>query len=44
LCSVAGVYVIGPGDQGILFQHHEMELGDIANVTDVLAAAKKIKN
>jgi len=40
---LGGVYVIGPGSDGILLQHQEMEFGDIVNTTDVLAAIKKMK-
>lgn len=40
---MGGVFVIGPGDQGILFQHQEKEFGDHANLDDVLAAVKKIE-
>lgn len=37
-----GVYVIGPGQSGIYYQHHEMEFGDHANLTDIIEAAKMI--
>ena len=33
---------MGPGKQGILFEHREKEFGDAANLTDVLNAVKKI--
>lgn len=39
---LGGVYVIGPGQSGIYYQHHEMEFGDHANLTDVLEAVEKI--
>ena len=34
--------VVGPGDQGILFQYRSAEFGDHADPSDVLAAAKQI--
>ena len=34
--------VIGPGDQGILFEYRSAEFGDHADPEDVLSAAKKI--
>lgn len=37
-----GVFVIGPGQTGIYYQHHEMEFGDHANLTEVLEAVQKI--
>jgi hypothetical protein len=37
-----GVYVIGPGQSGIYYQHHEMEFGDHANLTEIIEAAKMI--
>lgn len=40
---LGGVFVIGPGDQGILYEHREMDFGDHANLTQVLEAANKIK-
>ncbi|XP_068111208.1 peroxiredoxin-like 2A isoform X1 [Hyperolius riggenbachi] len=40
---LGGVFVIGSGNQGILLEHREKEFGDIANLTAVLEAAKKIK-
>ena len=36
--------VIGPSDQGILFQYRSREFGDRANKQDVLRAAEKITN
>lgn len=36
--------VVGPGDQGILFQHRSREFGDRANVKDILKAIKNIKS
>jgi len=40
---LGGVYVIGPGDQGVIFQHFEMEFGDIVNKTQILEAVNKMK-
>lgn len=39
---LGGVFVIGPGDQGILLEHQEKEFGDHVNIGDVLEAVKKI--
>lgn len=39
-----GVYVIGPGEQGILFQYHEKEFGDHADLKDIMAAVENIKS
>lgn len=39
---LGGVFVIGPGDQGILLEHREKEFGDKVNTADVLEAVKKI--
>jgi len=38
---LGGLFVIGPGDSGVLFEHHEGEFGDHANLTDVLQAVEK---
>ncbi|KAL5019243.1 hypothetical protein ScPMuIL_004965 [Solemya velum] len=40
---LGGVFVIGPGDQGILFHHEEKEFGDHADINQVLQAAKRVK-
>ncbi|KAI8797597.1 redox-regulatory protein FAM213A, partial [Biomphalaria glabrata] len=40
---LGGVFVIGSGDQGILYEHREQEFGDYANTTEVLNAALKIE-
>jgi len=39
---LGGVYVIGSGDQGILYEHREMDFGDHANMTEVMNAVKNI--
>ncbi|KAM7385571.1 hypothetical protein PAMP_001650 [Pampus punctatissimus] len=39
---LGGVFVIGPGDQGILLEHREKEFGDKVETADVLEAVKKI--
>ena len=38
-----GVFLIGPGDQGILYEHREMEFGDNFNESELLDALAKIK-
>jgi len=40
---LGAVYVIGPGDSGVLFEHRESEFGDHANLTDVMEAVKSIR-
>ncbi|KAH9494920.1 Peroxiredoxin-like 2A [Bulinus truncatus] len=40
---LGGVFVIGSGDKGILFEHREKEFGDYANLTEVLTAALQIR-
>ena len=40
---LGGVFVMGPGKQGILLEHREKESGDKVNLTSVLEAARKIK-
>ncbi|TKC50296.1 peroxiredoxin-like 2A isoform X1 [Delphinapterus leucas] len=39
---LGGVFVVGPGKQGILLEHREKEFGDKVNLVSVLEAAKKI--
>lgn len=39
---LGSVFLIGPGDQGILYEHREMEFGDHHNSTELLAALEKI--
>ena len=34
--------VVGPGNQGVVFQYRSAEFGDHADPKDVLAAAKQI--
>ena len=36
--------VVGPGDQGILFQYRSREFGDRANVKDILKAVENIRS
>lgn len=36
------MFLIGPGNQGILYEHREMEFGDHHNSTELLAALEKI--
>lgn len=40
---LGSVFLIGPGDQGILYEHREMEFGDHFNSTEILEALKNIK-
>lgn len=40
---LGGVFVIGKGDQGILYEHREAEWGDHANITEIMAAVKSIQ-
>ncbi|PWA25814.1 hypothetical protein CCH79_00001672, partial [Gambusia affinis] len=39
---LGGVFVIGPGDQGILLEHKEKQFGDKVDTADVLKAVRKI--
>lgn len=40
---LGAVYVLGAGDQGLLFEHREGTFGDNVNITEVMDAVKKIK-
>ncbi|KAK7507733.1 hypothetical protein BaRGS_00000698 [Batillaria attramentaria] len=39
---LGGVFVMGPGKQGILYEYREKEFGDQANITDIVNAIRKI--
>lgn len=39
---LGAVFVIGPGNQGIVFQHHEKVIGDLANLDDIKDAISKV--
>ena len=34
---------MGPGDQGIIFEHHSMEFGDHADTNDIVEAIGRIQ-
>jgi hypothetical protein len=38
---VIGVFLVGAGDQGILYEHRESEWGDHANVTEIIEIINK---
>lgn len=40
---LGGVFVIGPGEQGILLEHREMEFGNYADLKDVQKALNEIE-
>nr|XP_058155361.1 peroxiredoxin-like 2A isoform X2 [Dasypus novemcinctus] len=40
---LGGVFVVGPGKQGILLEHREKEFGDKVSLVSVLEAARKIE-
>ncbi|CAL4123055.1 unnamed protein product [Meganyctiphanes norvegica] len=40
---LGGVYLIGPGSQGILYEHRELEFGDHFNSLQLLAALETLK-
>lgn len=40
---LGGLFVIGPGDQGVVFEHREHHIGDRATKNQVLEAVEKIK-
>jgi len=39
---LGSVFLIGPGSQGILYEHRELEFGDHHNSTELLAALEQI--
>ena len=39
---LGGVFVIAPGDKGIIFEHREKYWGDYANSSDVMKAVEKM--
>uniref|UniRef100_A0A673BPV9 Peroxiredoxin-like 2A n=1 Tax=Sphaeramia orbicularis TaxID=375764 RepID=A0A673BPV9_9TELE len=41
---LGGVFVIGPGNQGILLEHREKEFGDKVNMLAVLRTARKMQD
>jgi len=41
---LGGVLVVGPNDMGILFEHREEVWGDHADVSEVVAAVKRIED
>lgn len=41
---LGSVFVIGPGSQGILYEHREKEFGDKANTTQLLEAVLKVNS
>jgi len=41
---LGGVFVVGPGGEGILYEHRESEWGDHANTTEILEAVKRSKS
>jgi len=40
---LGGVYVIGPGDTGILYEHRERDFGDHFDEEELLQAVEKIQ-
>ena len=41
---LGGVFVVGPGEQGILLDHKEKEFGDKVDLKDVRAAILRMKS
>ena len=41
---LGGVFVVGPGEQGILLDHKEEEFGDKVDLKDVRAAILRMKS
>jgi len=39
----SGVFVIGPGEQGVLFEHQEQVFGDHADLKEIIKAVKELK-
>ena len=42
--AIGGSVVVGPGDHGILFEHHSMEFGDHADPNGILEAVRMIQH
>ncbi|QQP50360.1 C10orf58 -like protein [Caligus rogercresseyi] len=40
---LGGAFVIGPGEEGVLYEHRETYFGHHANMDEVLTAAKSMK-
>lgn len=40
---MGAVFVIGPGNDGIIYQHHETVIGDTADIPSIREAIQKIK-
>lgn len=38
------MFVLGAGEDGILFEHREAEFGDHANTTEILEIVKNMKS
>ncbi|KAH3863084.1 peroxiredoxin-like 2A [Dreissena polymorpha] len=41
---LGGLFVIGPGEQGIIFQHHEYPIGNRADIERVREAIQKVNH
>lgn len=41
---LGGSLVVGPGEQGVLFEYHSVEFGDHAPHEDIVEAVSRIKN
>ncbi|KAL8579298.1 hypothetical protein ACOMHN_010882 [Nucella lapillus] len=39
---VSGVFVVGPGQQGVLLEHREREFGDLVNTSAIVAAVRSM--
>jgi len=40
---LGGLFVVGPGDQGVVFEYRESEFGDHASLDDIMAAVEQIR-
>ena len=40
---LGAVYVLGPGDQGVVYEHREGTFGDNVNTNEVLQAVQQFK-
>jgi len=41
---LGGVFVLGPGEEGIVYEHREGSWGDNVNTTEVMNAVEKMAN
>ncbi len=42
-CFSAGAFVLGPGDQGIVYEERNEDFGAMVNVTAILESLEEVK-